>query len=66
MVKPADIKRARSKLDESQAAFARRFNVNQSTIHRWETGELKIEGLDEIGVKAVLAKLPARASQVVE
>lgn len=31
------LRAARERLGESQAAFADRFGVNQSTIHRWET-----------------------------
>lgn len=31
------IRRAREKVGESQAAFAVRFDVDQSTVHRWET-----------------------------
>jgi DNA-binding transcriptional regulator YiaG len=66
MVKPADIKRARKRLGESQADFARRFNVNQSTVHRWETGDLVIEGITAIGVEAILADLSVQVSQAAE
>lgn len=31
------VKAARTKLGESQAAFAERFGVYQTTVHRWET-----------------------------
>jgi DNA-binding transcriptional regulator YiaG len=30
------LKKIRRQLGESQAAFARRFGVHQSTVHRWE------------------------------
>lgn len=36
MVTARDIRRARKKLEESQAKFAKRFGVNQSTVDRWE------------------------------
>jgi DNA-binding transcriptional regulator YiaG len=52
-----DIKRTRKRLGESQTAFAKRFYVNQSTIHRWETGKAPIEGPALIGVETVLAML---------
>ncbi|MHC2666548.1 helix-turn-helix domain-containing protein [Bradyrhizobium diazoefficiens] len=31
------IRRAREMVGESQAAFGARFDVDQSTVHRWET-----------------------------
>ena len=31
------IRQARQKMGESQAAFGRRFGVDQSTVHRWES-----------------------------
>lgn len=34
-----DVARLRKSLGESQAAFAERFGVNQSTVSRWEDGE---------------------------
>lgn len=30
------IRQARERVGESQAAFGRRFGVDQSTVHRWE------------------------------
>lgn len=36
MATAEQIKSAREKLGESQSAFAARFQVNQSTIARWE------------------------------
>jgi DNA-binding transcriptional regulator YiaG len=57
MIDGSEIKRARDRLGESQAAFAKRFGVNQSTIHRWETGDLAIDGIVLMGVESVLAKL---------
>jgi predicted transcriptional regulator len=63
MVTPTDIKRHRKRRGESQTEFAVHFKVNQSTIHRWETGKLPIEGIVEIGVEAVLADLSQEASR---
>lgn len=37
MAKKRDIKAIRKSLGESQTEFARRFGVDQATIHRWET-----------------------------
>ena len=42
----------------------RRFNVNQiTTISRWETGELAIEGIALVAVEYVLAELARQASR---
>ena len=38
------IRKARHDLRETQAAFAERFGVNQSTIHHWETEGLPARG----------------------
>ena len=57
MASKDQIRAARKALNESQAAFATRFGVNQATVHRWETGELPIEGIIAHGVEAVLARL---------
>ena len=37
MIQPADIKALRKRLKETQKAFAVRFGVDHTTIHRWET-----------------------------
>jgi DNA-binding transcriptional regulator YiaG len=37
MITSAQVKAIRKTLGETQAAFARRFGVDQATIHRWET-----------------------------
>lgn len=49
MVTARDVRRARQKLDESQAKFAKRFGVNQSTVDRWEE-----DGPPEKGPAAIL------------
>lgn len=37
LITPDAVKAARVGLGESQEAFAKRFGVDQSTVHRWET-----------------------------
>jgi DNA-binding transcriptional regulator YiaG len=37
MVTADTIKAERNRLRETQTEFARRFGVDQSTVHRWET-----------------------------
>jgi len=37
MLSAETIRSTRAHIGESQAAFAQRFGVNQSTVHRWET-----------------------------
>lgn len=39
-----NISRLRKQLGETQEQFAKRFGVRQSTVHRWETGDLKPSG----------------------
>jgi DNA-binding transcriptional regulator YiaG len=56
-ITPKMVKDARVRLGETQAAFAERFGVNQTTVHRWET-----DGPPEIGaagkaIELVLAEL---------
>jgi predicted transcriptional regulator len=63
MITPADIKRHRKRLDETQTEFARRFNVNQSTVARWERGDLAIEGIAAVAVEYVLAELSRQAAR---
>lgn len=56
---PESIKAARTKLGETQAAFAERFGVDQATIHRWETKGLPEHGAAPKAVEAVLRDLEA-------
>ncbi len=53
------IKAARKALKETQGAFAARFGVDQSTIHRWETEGVPERGVTAIAVRQVLDSLPA-------
>jgi transcriptional regulator with XRE-family HTH domain len=50
-----DIKSARAELGESQAEFARRFGVAQSTVHRWETRG--IDNITRLAIESVLSKI---------
>ena len=63
MITAAQIRLARKRSGESQTEFAKHFRVNQSTVHRWETGDLVIEGITEIGVETVLAELSVQRSE---
>jgi DNA-binding transcriptional regulator YiaG len=58
MLTASDIQRARKELGESQAAFAARFGVDQSTIHRWETEGPPKRGPAALGVKKLFGDLP--------
>jgi DNA-binding transcriptional regulator YiaG len=50
-MKDIDIRALRLKLKESQAKFATRFGVGQSTVARWER-----DGLPENGTARILAQ----------
>ena len=65
MITGKDIFRHRDRLGETQAEFARRFNVNQGTISRWERDELAIEGIAAVAVEYVLAELSRQAARQV-
>ena len=39
-----DVRRVRRHLDETQAQFARRLDVDQVTVARWETGQRRCSG----------------------
>lgn len=51
------IKSARTRLDESQEAFAKRFRVDQSTLHRWETEGPPSRGAARLAIEHVLSNL---------
>lgn len=48
------VKAARTRLGETQAAFALRFGVDQATIHRWETDGIPERGTARIAVEQIL------------
>lgn len=51
------IRKTRLALGESQAAFAKRFRVDQSTVHRWETEGPPERGAAAFAIERVLAEL---------
>ena len=57
MVKSSQIKKARDRLGESQAQFAKRFGVNQSTIQRWEKGRAPESGMAAALIQRVLSEI---------
>lgn len=57
MVTAQDVKAARERLGESQTAFAKRFGVDQSTIHRWETDGVPDRGVTARAVAFILNEL---------
>lgn len=54
MLSADDIRKAREKTGESQAKFAERFGVDQSTIHRWETDGPPGRGPAARGIEVVI------------
>jgi DNA-binding transcriptional regulator YiaG len=59
MVSSQQIIIARKKVRESQEAFASRFGVDQSTVHRWETGGVPDRGTTLMAVERVLSEIEA-------
>jgi DNA-binding XRE family transcriptional regulator len=66
MVTGEQVKQARSRLGESQAAFGARFGVDQSTVHRWESEGVPERGTTKIAVEHVLSGLPAETAPATE
>jgi len=60
-ITPQMVKAARERLGESQAAFAERFGVYQTTVHRWETEGPPARGAAGKAIERVLAEIEARA-----
>jgi DNA-binding transcriptional regulator YiaG len=58
LLRPENIKAVRERLGETQAAFGRRFGVDQSTVHRWETEGVSRRGATRVAVEHVLRNLP--------
>lgn len=57
-----EIRAARDALGESQATFASRFGVNQSTVARWEVKGLPTRGTACKAVEKVLESLREQAA----
>lgn len=55
------VKAARERIGESQTAFARRFGVDQATVHRWENRGVP-DGTAQIAVQRVLQELKGAAA----
>jgi DNA-binding XRE family transcriptional regulator len=55
------IKAAREKVKESQAVFGRRFGVDQSTVHRWETEGIPSRGPARRAIERELAEIGTAA-----
>jgi DNA-binding transcriptional regulator YiaG len=60
MVTGEEIKKAREILGESQAAFGVRLAVDQSTVHRWETGKPPRRGPARLAVENLLKEVASR------
>ena len=54
-----EIKAARLSLKENQVEFAKRFGVDQATIHRWETKGLPERGPARVAIENFLSNMPA-------
>ena len=63
MPKQRDLKRLRARLGESQAAFAKRFGVDQATIHRWEKNGGPKRGPAKVGLDKLLDAIFAEAAE---
>lgn len=60
MITPKRILKARMDLGETQAQFAKRFGVDQSTVHRWETGGISDRGTTAYAVTRVVLEIEAQ------
>jgi transcriptional regulator with XRE-family HTH domain len=49
-IPPDEIRRLRRQLDETQAEFARRVDVDPVTVARWETGQRACSGIYALAV----------------
>jgi DNA-binding transcriptional regulator YiaG len=62
-----DIRAARERLGESQVQFAKRFGVDQATIHRWEARGAPKHGTARHVIASILDELkngtPREAAQ---
>lgn len=66
MLTGEDIRRTRERLGESQGTFGARFGVDQSTVHRWETGGVPTRGTTRMAIERVLADLSTASAQPAE
>jgi DNA-binding transcriptional regulator YiaG len=66
MIPASDIRVARARLGENQAVFAKRFNVDQSTVSRWEREGIEAGTSYERLAEYVLAELSRQTSEAAE
>lgn len=59
MVSAEQIRDARKRAGESQTAFGKRFGVDQSTIHRWETEGPPDRGSAKVLIERLLSEQAA-------
>lgn len=57
MVTADEIRKVRQSREESQEVFGAHFGVDQSTIHRWETGGVPQRGATAVGIEKILFEL---------
>jgi DNA-binding transcriptional regulator YiaG len=66
MITAKDIRRARKRLRESEATFAARVGVNQSTVHRWEKDGVSKQPLIQLALRTALADMAVQTSRTAE
>lgn len=57
------LKKARERVGENQADFAKRFGVAQPVLSRWETGQARPSAAVRILIKRILAELEMEAAE---
>jgi DNA-binding transcriptional regulator YiaG len=62
-ITPETVRAARKTLGESQAAFAARFGVYQTTVHRWETAGPPSRGAAGKAIERLLEEIRALPAQ---
>jgi len=60
-ITPEMVRAARDRLGESQAAFAARFGVYQTTVHRWETKGPPTRGAAGKAIERFLDEIKAQS-----
>ena len=63
MFTAAEIKEMRMALGESQTAFAQRFGIDQSTVHRWETDGPPRRGPALVALRALKEQMVASGAE---
>lgn len=60
--KVPEVKQLRFFLRETQTEFAKRFGVNQATIHRWETMGVPKHGTARVAMDNLLMELRRKSA----